>query len=149
MDPKESLIELFDYDRWASRLWVETLPTLPFGDRAEKILRHNLGAQRSWLARVIGEDSLPPEAADLGQAFDETAQAWKELIASANLDAYVTYQNFAGETYTSLLSEIARHVINHGTYHRGHLRGLAEAAGFEGFPETDFIRYCRLEATAR
>lgn len=46
-----------------------------------------------------------------------------------------------------MLSEVAHHVFNHGTYHRGHLRGLADAAGFEDFPETDLIRFYREKAS--
>ncbi len=42
----------------------------------------------------------------------------------------------------NFVSEITEHVINHGTYHRGHLRGLAEAEGIS-FPDTDLIVYLR------
>jgi uncharacterized damage-inducible protein DinB len=46
------------------------------------------------------------------------------------------------------IGEIAHHVINHGTYHRGHLRGLCDAAEFTEFPDTDLIKFYRAKSAA-
>jgi uncharacterized damage-inducible protein DinB len=47
------------------------------------------------------------------------------------------------------VSDIAAHVVNHGTYHRGQLRERAEADGLDDFPETDLILFFRqIERTA-
>ena len=38
------------------------------------------------------------------------------------------------------LMELTWHVLNHGTYHRGHLMGLAEREGWDP-PGTDFLDF--------
>ena len=38
---------------------------------------------------------------------------------------------------------MAHHVLNHGTYHRGHLRGLAYAEGWDDFHDTDYSAWLR------
>ncbi|MFX6823282.1 DinB family protein [Acinetobacter baumannii] len=56
----------------------------------------------------------------------------------------LTFKRFNGEEVTSTVESIVLHVANHGTYHRGELRGLCRAAGWEDFPETDFFLWDRL-----
>jgi uncharacterized damage-inducible protein DinB len=48
----------------------------------------------------------------------------------------------AGEPFLQPNHEVVRHVINHGTYHRGQLRMLAELDGI-AWPETDMIFFFR------
>lgn len=139
---KSHLIEGFDYDLWANLQWVECLPNLPFADKAKEILHHIAKAQQIWVERSYGSGETPVLTDNLKENFQLTTTAWKELIDICDPNAYVAYER-EGVIHHQMIVDIARHVINHGTYHRGHLRGLCDAAGITNFPETDYIRYIR------
>lgn len=139
----------FDYDLWANKAWVACLDRFPKRDRAEDVLRHIIFAHRVWMARiyeVLGEGKETDDLTGLGldQAFARSAQEWKELVKSIGPDRQLMLDR-KGESQPFTLEQVARHLINHGTYHRGELRGIAWAEGFEDFPETDFSRYVREE----
>lgn len=140
---KELLIEGFRYDAWANRAWLPVLLSFRDPERAEAIFRHILLAQRIWLVRTLSEEEAPPMPESLGDAIEALHRAWLHLLDTCDPGAFVSYTTMAGEPYFNTVEQIARHVVNHGTYHRGELRGLAKAEGFDGFPETDLIRYLR------
>ena len=131
------------YDAWANELWIQTLPLFRDKIRAENILRHTVQAQWIWLNRVLGEEETNPVPENLLEAVVSLNTAWQECLIPADPGAYVVYNKFDGEQCFSSVLEICLHVINHGTYHRGHLRGLAEAEGLTDFPETDLIKFFR------
>ena len=62
------------------------------------------------------------------------------MVESVALDARVIYHDSQGAEWERTFVEIASHVGNHGTYHRGQLRQLLEEAGVD-FPDTDWIRW--------
>jgi uncharacterized damage-inducible protein DinB len=68
-------------------------------------------------------------------------QVWMDLVARVPAAQIVSYRRTNGEPLQTPFGTIARHVINHGTYHRGELRGLLRAAGDTEFPETDLVAY--------
>lgn len=70
---------------------------------------------------------------------------WKRMILGADLQRMISYTTFQGVACDNKVSEIVMHVINHGTYHRGQIRGIAGERGVE-FPETDYIRFLRESA---
>lgn len=137
----QDLSTLFDYDLWATRRWLLALPSIANLGRAHEILEHILFAQKIWLQR-IGVD-VPDQIGNIpiGALFEQLNRAWKQVAEEANLGEPVDYTNLRGEEFTRTIGEIAYHVINHGTYHRGHLRGLVETEGGEGFPDTDLIYF--------
>jgi uncharacterized damage-inducible protein DinB len=139
---KDHLLAMFEYDLWANLRWVQALENLPFKERAEKILRHNIGCMRSWMETCYSDEDLPPETNDLAHDFATHHKCWADLIKICDIDAYANYERETKVEY-HMIFEIASHVVNHGTYHRGHLRGLCEAEGVTEFPETDFVRYLR------
>lgn len=138
---REFLLRGFDYDVWANRKWIEALGRFPDGTEALNVFEHIVNAQRVWLLRcgIVVQQVENVAFSDLIQSYSST---WKGFLEDADLNAEIEYTSFAGDEYISLLGDIASHVINHGTYHRGHLRALAERAGIE-FPETDLIAYSR------
>lgn len=130
----------FDYDLWANRQWIRALGSFKELGRAQAVLEHILGAQRFWLdACGVG---IVQGQVDIGLdvLFAETSSAWKQLIEAADLDAPIQVSLRIGDA-SFTLGQIAMHVVNHGTYHRGQLRGLAQAEGLAGFPETDLVRF--------
>lgn len=144
---RELLLDLFLYDRWANERWIGVLEQFPNAEPARKTMEHILWAQQTWLNRVLNDETdLGP---DLMAESARLHQAWRELVGMSDPTAYISYTMFNGETATNLFEEIALHVINHGSYERGRLRGLAQAQGFEGFPESDLIRHYRGESGSR
>lgn len=137
MDLRRHLLDAFDYDLWANRRWLGPARLIERYD----VFSHILRAQENWIARVKerpAQEIETPFEAHLTRLHKE----WKELLTNGDLDQEVTYGNSTGKTFTNNLAEIALHVLNHGTYHRGELRGYAGAANIE-FLETDRIVWLR------
>ena len=130
----EELLDLFDYDLWANLKWIPLCDT----DEFRPIMHHLLNAQALWLARVGGPSIEPQPHREWAISLN---RAWCAHLAQADLEATVEYANLRGEPCSQSRLRIARHVINHGTYHRGQIRGLYEQLGLGEFPETDLMRY--------
>lgn len=134
------LMDGFEYEAWANDQWAPLVPAL--GETGAKIWAHMLKTQTLWYSRCLGEEELPTLPEDIGAALREMSGHWRDLLRICDPEAYVSYTTTTGETYMSLLEDIARHVVNHGTYHRGQLRIIAEHEGI-AFPETDLILWKR------
>ena len=147
MDCLVSLSEGFSYDLWANRIWISSLVGFKSSDRPLEVLEHILQAHAVWLIACGVEVPEPSKDIPLETRLAESVETWLNLLKTRDVDETITYIRRDGRQYTHTLGQIASHVINHGTYHRGHLRGLAEADGFEDFPDTDLSKYLReLEA---
>lgn len=138
---RDFLLRGLDYDLWANQKWVNVLGNFKDGQRALEVFEHIVFAQRIWLQRC-GYHVEQVENLAFSQLLASLIQTWKALVEDADLNAIVEYQMLNGDSASSVMGDIVAHVINHGTYHRGHLRGLAEKEGVE-FPETDLIAYIR------
>ena len=149
MDWVPFITQAFDYDRWANRQWLNSLGGFKRIERAHQILEHVLQAQHVWLKRCGVEIPRQESDTSLQDLFDSTAMLWVMLMEQTNPDEIVSYKNSAGEDYAESVAQIALHVINHGTYHRGQLRGLAEADNYTAFPETDLILFLREHKAAQ
>lgn len=129
---------MFEYDFWANQQWIE--PARNIG--AESVLAHIVSAQEVWLSRCKGTIEARPEE-DLAHRLKLIHRAWMDYLSRTPLDTQISYSNFRGEAFTDSLENIATHVYNHGTFHRGDLRGRCAALGSDAFPETDYIGYVR------
>ncbi len=138
-----TLSEGFDYDLWANRQWAGALGGFKNMLRAQQILEHILATQRTWLGRCSVEVIEPEGAIKLEDLFEHYVGAWQMVVHERDLNDRVVYRTSDGSSFANTVEEIARHVINHGTYHRGQMRGLAESDGFLNFPETDLIFFLR------
>ncbi len=134
-----NLQELFDYDYWANNQWLPVAEAM----NQTHVIAHILFSSQVWLARVKHVEADLREDLPLDVRCQESAAMWKALLSDVDLTQRILYTRFDGESHTDTVEEIAQHVINHGTYHRGQLRGIAEERGVE-FPETDLIKYIRL-----
>jgi hypothetical protein len=95
-----------------------------------------------WITRVGGvsptEFVLPePTLATL----DELNQRWRSALTERELAEVINYKRTTGEALSLSLKQIASHVINHGTYHRGVLRGIALLEDRWDFPDTDLANF--------
>jgi uncharacterized damage-inducible protein DinB len=138
MNHREELSSMFDYDRWANLKWMHAAQELG----QESILLHVVDAQIIWLSRIESMPRWAPTIEQFPLHLERSIRNWKRMLLGADLDRIVSYTTLQGADMNNKLSEIVRHVINHGTYHRGHLRGLADAKRVD-FPETDYIAFLR------
>jgi uncharacterized damage-inducible protein DinB len=138
MGHREELSSMFDYDRWANLQWMPIAGIMS----QQNILLHILTAQIRWLSRAEGIPEWQPSPTDYAMNLDRSIRSWKRFILGADLSRNINYTMSDGADGNNTVSEIVRHVINHGTYHRGQLRGMAEAQSFD-FPETDYIGFLR------
>ncbi len=144
----KDLRAMWDYDIWANERWLEILVHFPDPQRADEVMTHIHWAQWTWLRRVDGALNLglvlpdEPKAPSIVLA-RELARQWRDVLDNSDKETMVAYQNMAGESFTSRLGDIVRHVVTHGAYHRGQLRGMAGEQGMVDFPETDYIIWAR------
>lgn len=167
---KEWLKEGFAYDRWANEIWLRTLedhgidftpferfiglPTMYPDFSAEPRRRiadvfcHILFAQQIWLGRCV-PDTGPAE----GSAAERLLvlnEAWSRAVDSIEPETVIAYRNTSGAPFEMPFGDIARHVIDHGTYHRGQIRELFDAIAPGGKPpETGFIGFAMIREAAK
>lgn len=133
----------FAYDRWANLEWLPAI--LEKGTEEDrKVYAHSLGASHIWLRRLHGESltAIPNLPFD-PQSIESQYQGWIEALSRVSWDQIIEYRNLQGDPFSMPVWAIARHVVNHGTYHRGQLRETFGARG-EAFPETDFFQFAQL-----
>ena len=146
MTERDFLLKGWDYDLWANRCWLPLIPKFRDQERARKVMVHIIAPQRFWLDRIRGVegsfdiyDATPLE----DEWFAKVAQEWKETLLSLDPEATFDVTRPDGSKWRHRAYEATRHVLNHGTYHRGHLRGLAQAESWDDFEDTDWVRWLR------
>lgn len=129
--------QLFDYELWAMEAWRPALARFKDPSMAERIFRHIIDCYWGWLSTTGAiADKLENEM-DLDQDLPFILKKWQQALGEMGPDHPVTIKTRNGDKQVTL-GQLAHHVLNHGTYHRGHLRGLAQAEGLTDFPETDY-----------
>ena len=143
------------YGQWANRLMMTGLAGVPeavltapqpvvFGS----ILRtahHVLAMGEVWRAHLVGgahgytsrtPDPCPPlaEIAARLAGLDDWYGAY--VAAGPDLDELVRFAFIDGGEGALRRGEILLHVVNHATYHRGHIGAMLNGAGF-GLPSSD------------
>lgn len=142
LSEREALDLALEYELWANARWYPALAGFKDRERAERVLWHVIDCYRGWYEGITGvelskSDSMADDCA-------VAVQAWRDLINDRDPDEVIRFER--GPVVRSFtIGQVARHVCNHGTYHRGHLRGLADAEGLEAFEDTDYTLWLRLE----
>ena len=136
------------YSEWASTRLLESASQLTpaelsqdfkTADRSvEGTLFHIYGADRLWLQRFEGlsntqwlaeaDRSFPVLQAEwprLQQRWRDWAAKLSDEVAAAPL----TYLDLEGRMWTQPLWQLALHVVNHATHHRGQVSGFLRALG--------------------
>lgn len=140
----------FDYDLWANKKWLTYCQNHP-KDQYQETLLHMLQAQWIWLRRIILSQKIEvtlPEKPEIAteSAFELLSSTFLQVDLLVPSETVIDYTNLAGERFSNTYSEIRQHVLNHGTYHRGQLRGLVPNPQDGEFPDTDFILMIRRQA---
>jgi uncharacterized damage-inducible protein DinB len=153
------LTELLDYQRWATLKTLDSVAKLSseqlhrdLGSSFKGVfetLVHLYGADRAWLGRLTGQNPSRPNLADypnlesLREAWEVVLDGWKPVVTKLeNPKLEIQYKSYDGLPFTSSLEEIVKHVVNHGTYHRGQVAAMQRMLGGEAVG-TDLIGFYR------
>jgi uncharacterized damage-inducible protein DinB len=149
---KEYFIRLFEYDRYANQIILETIRKVNDPEKPVKLMAHLLSAQQVWLSRckslpLTGVVLWPDWPADtLAAVIAENGSQWVEHLKTLEPQAFeapINYQDTKGNSYENKLSDILAHAINHGTHHRAQAGQHLIVAGVEQLPPADYIVYLR------
>ena len=153
----DSYASMVAYMRWADRVLLapcaELTPaqyTLELGGSfptLQKTIAHLAGAAKLWSLRLGGlpyEGLLPAaDIPDVATAQARLAEAYEVFAAvapeweAAPLETF-TFRNIAGVQKTLPRWLCFRHIINHGTYHRGPIANMLRQLGVKP-PSTDLL----------
>ena len=149
--------KLTRYKSWANGLFFDRLSSLPaqeltvsrampFG-RLIRLLAHVYAMDYVWQCHLLGkphgmtsrDPGHDPELSDLAarQAkLDEWFVEYADSLCAAELASTVAFQFIGGGPGSMSRNEILLHVVNHGTYHRGHAASVLYTLGLSP-PTTD------------
>jgi uncharacterized damage-inducible protein DinB len=153
------LLELLDYQRWATTKTLDSVAKLSdeqlhrdLGSSFNSVfetLVHLFGADRAWLGRLTGQNPSRPNPSEysslaaLREAWEVVLDGWKtEVTKRENPKQMIQYKSYDGAPFSSSLEEIVKHVVNHGTYHRGQVAAMQRMLGGEAVG-TDLIGFYR------
>lgn len=153
MTPQEARIHL-RYSTWASRRLLDAALQLSPEQRERDMnipnknllgtLAHIHSADRTWLARVLGQPVQPPQG-PLEKEWPETLRRWEEWSespAADDLNRVIEYRDLKGNPHRAPLWQIVLHLVNHASLHRGQAMALFRQLGAAP-PATDLIFYYR------
>ena len=167
MDQSE-LLDLVAYTEWATAQVTAALRLVPDADRRRRddsafgslhgTFAHLIAAEWVWLERWKGTSSAAPPEWVRESGFDglvehlrlieqERARLLRALDAEAR-SRPMSYRTFAGQEQSNPIGDLVRHVVNHGTYHRGQISMRIRQLGHTP-PGTDYIVWLRLPAAER
>jgi uncharacterized damage-inducible protein DinB len=154
---QDSLASMFEYNRWADERLLTACGQLTDEQYAREIggsfpsirgtVAHHAGALRAWRTRFEGGEvkALPSEAEvpDAGVALRLAAEGHEWLVREASrpaeeLNQIFTYRSLRGMMVSLPRWAVLRHVVNHGTYHRGQIANMMRQVGAAP-PSTDYF----------
>ena len=152
----------FAYSQWAterllhagSKLNADQL-RLDFETADKSILgtlAHIVRSERGWLGRIAKTPPATFSVTDdedwdaLPQKWSVLHQGWKNWAAGLSeeeLNRILDYTDSKNMPHSEPLWQVALHVVNHSTHHRGQVSGFLRALGTTP-PPLDFIAFMRL-----
>lgn len=150
--------DLLEYDAWATQQLIQAAATL--GSAA---WTHDLNGPRTSLRQqlvhlvitvdtyraLLQDQDLPAERPEefteptaLAGFHEAVRERVKALLNGLPQESFNTVARWQKQDATLHVSpaEVLRHVVNHGTYHRGQVAALLKLHGVD-FPETDYISW--------
>lgn len=160
---------LFDFHYWARDRVLDAAAALTaeqwtrdMGSSFRSIrdtLSHTFSSEWVWYERWQGrspESHLAlDQCADAAalrhswQAHEEKMRAFLNGLKAEGIERVIHYQLFTGQPSSSRLWQMAQHVVNHATYHRGQVTTMLRQMGAAPAKSVDLIAYYRsLDAAA-
>jgi len=143
---------LADFDEWANNRVLALLRDLPDqNSRALQLMAHLLMAQKIWLLRLSGKDTVGTDKSPelsleqcelLARENQQTLAQLLEHVDRKGMDSMIAYKNLSGKQFATSTIDILTHIAIHGTYHRGQIALTVRAGGAEP-ANTDFITFVR------
>ena len=148
---------LMRYKAWANELFFDRLSSLPAHELTAsrpmpfgcfiRLLNHVHAMDYVWQCHLLGkphgmtsrDPGRNPELPDLAarQAeLDRWFVEYADLLSATDLASTVQFDFIGGGSGRMSRNEILLHVVNHGTYHRGHAASVLYTLGFSP-PTTD------------
>jgi uncharacterized damage-inducible protein DinB len=153
MTPAEIRLHI-RYSGWASRKLLDAALALPeeqqrreFGVSHKSLigtLEHIFFADRIWLARTFDPRVLE-SGETLSVAWPQIQKRWEDWAAALSepdIVRMIEYKDLKGKDHRTPVWQIALHVVNHATLHRGQAMSLLRQLGATP-PTTDLIHYYR------
>jgi uncharacterized damage-inducible protein DinB len=161
MSPDE-MRQLYDYNAWANRRALEAASALT-EEQFTRVLGSSFASVRDtlvhiysgewvWLERFQGRT---PTAFPDAKPFNTVATLREHWISQEakllgfvagltqrDLDCVIEYRTFKFGVYRNLLWQSLRHVVNHGSYHRGQVTTLLRQLGAQPIL-TDLMHFYR------
>jgi uncharacterized damage-inducible protein DinB len=153
------LQDAWKYHQWATLRMLETCQTLSLEEFTKDLgnsfasirdtLVHCLMADGAWSHRIQGLEFTRPDPKNypsidtIRSQWQPVLSIWGQLITQHGCEQDIEYKAFDGNTFTSSFEEIARHVVNHGSYHRGQIAMMLRLLGHKA-DATDWIAFSRL-----
>jgi len=161
----DELLSLLDYTAWATTRLLDAALALTTEELNRDLgsshggvsgtLEHLYGADVIWTARLCARPAihfsdLPalPPLTTLKVQWLALQEGRRDFAAGMKPNESVVYANLNGEAQVGSVGEIVRHIVNHGTYHRGQVATLMRQLGYAA-PNTDLIAFSRLQARLR
>jgi uncharacterized damage-inducible protein DinB len=155
----KNLLELLEFNAWATHRTLDAVHALSseqlhrdLGSSFPSVfatLLHTYGADRAWLGRLEGQTPTRPNPEDyasleaLQTAWESPLERWPVVVAALeDPQKVIAYHSYDGDPFSSTLEEIVRHVVNHGTYHRGQVTTMLRQLGAEAV-SSDMILFFR------
>lgn len=150
------------YTAWASARLVDAAAKLhddeltrDFGTADRSVLGtlvHVFAADRIWLDRIQGTPRAKFIDAEADMHLTVLQNDWPALLerwrayaaglSDSDTGRMIGYQDLKGNPYETPLWQIALHVVNHATHHRGQAAGMIRAMGHTP-PPLDLIAFYR------
>jgi uncharacterized damage-inducible protein DinB len=159
----DEIHDLVAYTEWATATLAAALRGIPDAARRRRddsafgslhgTFTHLIAAEWVWVERWHGRPAPAPPAWVGEASFDEllvhlaaveaARAAYLGALTPADLARPIQYRTFAGVEAANPIGELVRHVVNHGTYHRGQISMRIRQLG-DHPPSTDYIVWLRL-----
>lgn len=146
---KSFITNLFEYNHHYNQLMADIMMqnTDKIPAKVQLLFSHMLNAHNIWNKRVKSQSTLYGvwqehpiiDLKSIDQAnLEETLQIMDIYALEKNID----YTNSVGKAFTSKVSNMLFHIINHSTYHRGQIALLFRQHGLDPL-SSDYIFYTR------
>lgn len=140
----EVLVEYIHYTRWATLTTLDACAMIDDEDLRRDLrashqsiwgtLAHLYQADCVWWSRLQGVAATPASVFEPGSSIEELRErwllvlnqlvTWAESRSDAEWAADLEYRNSRGHYFKQPVWEIALHVVNHGTLHRGQILSM-------------------------
>lgn len=168
---KHSALQQYEYHKWANSRVFNHLKELPdevydlkiksVFSSIEEVLVHMYQTDGMWLSVMSGdsfektmevitqlkENSNDQDLDEMQSLYSETSQQYAAFFERMeDLDEVLSIEHPRFGKLETPISDLVKHVVNHGTYHRGNITAMLRQQGHAGVP-TDYIFYLHENST--